>query len=127
MANVEKELKNIMNSKIIAEAVKKATHVECNTTVVSAKQIEKLDLSEARELVDNAIYLLAKTTHEGRSQLSYAFRKEVFEFIQRMNPIVSCWKGTEWNNFWYLVKIYGDRTQLPLFQNGFFCDTHKIA
>ena len=127
MANVEKELKNIMNSKIIAEAVKKATHVECNTTVVSVRRIEKLDLSEARELVDNAIYLLAKTTHEGRNQLSYAFRKEVFEFIQRMNPIVSCWKGTEWNNFWYLVKIYGDRTQLPLFQNGFFCDTHKIA
>ncbi len=127
MANVEKELKNIMNSKIIAEAVKKATHVECNTTVVSTRRIEKLDLSEARELVDNAIYLLAKTTHEGRNQLSYAFRKEVFEFIQRMNPIVSCWKGTEWNNFWYLAKIYDSRTQLPLFQNGFFCDTHKIA
>jgi|GEM_PF-3316609 hypothetical protein len=127
MANVEKELKNIMNSKIIAEAVKKATHVECNTTVVSARQIEKLDLSEARELVDNAIYLLAKTTHEGRNQLSYAFRKEVFEFIQRMNSIVSCYKGTEWNNFWYLVKTYDSNTQLPTFQKGFFYDTHKIA
>lgn len=127
MANLEKELKNIMNSKIIAEAVKKTTHVECNTTVVGARQIRKIDLSEARELVDNAIYLLAKTTHEGRNQLSYAFRKEVFEFIQRMNSIVSCYKGTEWNNFWYLAKIYDSRTQLPLFQNGFFCDTHKIA
>ena len=127
MANLEKELKNIMNSEIIAKATKKATRVECNTAVVGARQIEKMDLSEARELVDNAIYLLAKTTHEGRSQLSYAFRKEVFEFIQRMNPIVSCWKGTEWNNFWYLVKIYDSRTQLPLFQNSFFCDTHKIA
>lgn len=127
MANVEKELKNIMNSKIIAEAVKKATHAECNTTVVSARRIEKLDLSEARELVDNAIYLLAKTTHEGRNQLSYAFRKEVFEFIQRMNSVVSCYKGTEWNNFWYLVKTYDSNTQLPTFQKGFFYDTHKIA
>ena len=127
MANLEKELKNIMNSEIIAKAVKKATHVECNTTVVSARRIEKLDLSEARELVDNAIYLLAKTTHEGRNQLSYAFRKEVFEFIQRMNSVVSCYKGTEWNNFWYLVKTYDSNTQLPTFQKGFFYDTHKIA
>ena len=58
MANLEKELKNIMNSEIIAKATKKATRVECNTAVVGARQIEKMDLSEARELVDNAIYLL---------------------------------------------------------------------